>query len=918
MLITSITFAQNKGTVSGILTDKEANNAILPFANAIIKGTTTGTTTDENGKYSIAISPGKYTIIFSFIGYENVEVDFYIEKGENITINKALGSGGYKLEDVVVKSTGGREKETALMLDQKKAIEIKQSIGAQEMARKGVSDVEEGLTKITGITKVDSRGLFVRGLEDRYNNLLINDLAAPTNNPFNKIIPLDLFPTDIVSVIEVFKTFNPNIYGDFAGGTFNIQTTRPSKSTTKLSIGTGYTINNNLHNFLIAEDANNIEGFFGLNGKDRELPSVFGNVPASKTLTSEQSLQSFKSGFNVTKTKSPLNSSIGILHSEKFNLKNNNTFSYLLSLNFDNTYSFREGVDRTLGLDYTYTNDYIKSKYNYKTSTTSLLGFNYGTQKWKLTANIIYIKTTDNLIQDQFGNSSQGLGNQLIRTNQLDKTDYLNSQLLAEYSINKKQSFKTGVSYAKTKFSEPDRKSFEGTKSNDEITVSYGSNNFLRQYLSIDGNYFVSGLAEYRLKFGANEDKQNYWSLGYNGRVSAMESSYRFIASASPNGGFTSAINTIDTRIENDLKNDYFYFIENSGSTYKVKLNEFNNSAYSNLVLHFANKWEINGGVRVESNNRETLFRKQGSQTAPFQKRKYDNFYILPSLNVKFEATEKANIRLAASKTYTRPVIMESFPLTYLNADGTTIQGNPILKNSENYNIDLKYEFFPTSKEMFAVGVFGKYLQNPIERAFIANATTSTITSFLNSKNATLFGLEAEFIVDLERINSNLSDFSIGFNTSLMKTNVNVNPFYETQDEDTTITIRETIETYKTTRELQGASKFLINSDLKYQFKFSKTWSNTASLVYSVFSKRIYAIGTYSLDHTYELPFQQLDFVWSSKVSDHFDLKFSADNLLNPIRSLEFGNNGSSLISSPTASSYKKGVGFSLSLGYTF
>ena len=55
---------------------------------------------------------------------------------------------------------------------------MKQSIGAQEMERKGISDVEEGLTKVTGITKAESKGLFVRGLENRYNNLLINDLQA--------------------------------------------------------------------------------------------------------------------------------------------------------------------------------------------------------------------------------------------------------------------------------------------------------------------------------------------------------------------------------------------------------------------------------------------------------------------------------------------------------------------------------------------------------------------------------------------------------------------------------------------------------------------------------------------------------------------------------------------------------------------
>ena len=112
----------------------------------------------------------------------------------------------------------------------------------------------------------------------------------------------------------------------------------------------------------------------------------------------------------------------------------------------------------------------------------------------------------------------------------------------------------------------------------------------------------------------------------------------------------------------------------------------------------------------------------------------------------------------------------------------------------------------------------------------------------------------------------------------------------------------------------------MINSDIKYQFNLSKSWSNTASLVYSVFGKRIFAVGTGGLDHIYEIPFQQLDFVWSSKLSNHFDLKFSADNLLNPNRKFELGKEGTSPIveSSNVISNYKKGVGFSLNLGYTF
>ena len=205
ILISILGFSQNKGTITGLLSDKESNNLPLPFANVLIKGTTLGTSTDETGKYTITIAPGEYIIQFSFIGYENIEEKITVVAGGTITLNKTLGAGGYQLQDVVIQKQANREKETALLLEQKKAVEIKQSIGAQELSRKGISDVEEGLTKITGITKVGSRGLFVRGLEDRYNNLLINNLAVPSNNPFKKIIPLDLIPTDVVSIIETYK-----------------------------------------------------------------------------------------------------------------------------------------------------------------------------------------------------------------------------------------------------------------------------------------------------------------------------------------------------------------------------------------------------------------------------------------------------------------------------------------------------------------------------------------------------------------------------------------------------------------------------------------------------------------------------------------------------------------------------------------
>lgn len=927
LFICTISIAQNKGTISGSLTDKESNNQPLPFANVLLKGTNISANTDIDGKYSLSVNPGTYTIIFSFVGYESVEKPVTVKANETVTLDQVLSSGGYTLKDVVVKSTASREKETALLLDQKNAVVIKQSIGAQEMSRKGVSDVEEGLTKITGITKVGSRGLFVRGLEDRYNNLLINELAAPSNNPFSKIVPLDLFPTNIVGVIDVYKTFNPNIYGDFAGGTFNIQTSKASKSVTKINLGFGYTTGNSFKDFLLSSDADTAAGFFGFNGKDREIPSFLGPNASKTPFTNDQALSSVSGnkGFNASQSKSPLNSSLNLLHSEKFDLSNERSFAYLLSINYDNNYAIREGVDRTLDLQTTgsrYVNNFVTTDYRFKTTTSALVGLNYSANRFKLAFNTLYIKTTLNSIKDQFGQSNgTALQNTLIRTNQLDKSDYLNLQLLGEYNLteDKNQTIKAGVSYADTKYEQPDRKFFTGQKTGpDEINTSYGANNFLRQYLTVDGNSFASAMAEYNLKFG-KDGKQNKLTVGYNGNTSEMESSYRFVSSRG--GLFTSSINNINDQIVSDLEaNNGTSFEESSNSTWKTVLKETANAGYTNLLLKFGEKYEVNAGVRVESTTKETRYRGLGSFDDPIRVFKYDNLYVLPSLNVKYLMNEKSNLRFAASKTYTKPVVMESFPITYQNADGTSVQGNPILKNSDNYNADLKYELFPTAKEMFAVGVFAKYLDNPIERTFVSNATTGTVTTFLNSDNANLYGVEAEFLLGLERISENLSAFSFGLNTTVMSTKVNVSPTYTSVDEDGLPTTNTSIETHKGSRSLQGASNWLVNSDLKYEFNLGKDWTNTMSLVYGVFGKRIYAVGTNGQDHTYELPISQLDLVWASKISEHFDVKFTADNLLNPARKMEFGNNGTIKVGEESllAQSYKKGVGFSVKLGYTF
>jgi TonB-dependent receptor len=374
-------------------------------------------------------------------------------------------------------------------------------------------------------------------------------------------------------------------------------------------------------------------------------------------------------------------------------------------------------------------------------------------------------------------------------------------------------------------------------------------------------------------------------------------------------GLFTVDINSPSDLINTNVNAGLINFTEESTGDYKTKLFNNNNAAYANVFLNIGSRLEINGGIRAEQTLREIKYRFTTDATnSKYRKIEKNKTEFLPSINVKYGLNEKSNVRFAASKTLTRPVSIEIMPIQYINPDGTVEIGNPNIDNSSNYNFDLKYELFPSSNQLFVVGVFGKQIINPIERIFIPTASSGgQITTYQNSKEAILYGAELEVLLDLKRISPYLKNFSWGFNTSVMKTKVNVD------------LIKNPLEN-NSSRALQGASDWLINSDLKYDFKFNEEMKNSISLVYGVAGDRIFSVGTAGLDHIYEKPFSKLDFIWSSALSKNINVKFAVDNILNPSFRRVLGNNSEQVINEAdlTVRDFKRGTGFSLGVNYTF
>ena len=849
---------------------------------------------------------------------------FHAQEVEKDTVRKEKN-----IEGVIIQGSGNTKSETAILGDQKKAIIQKQSMGAEEISRKGISNVQQGLVKVTGITTVEGRGLFVRGLEERYNTLLINGLGSPSNNPFQKIIALKQFPTDVVGKLNIYKTFNSNLYADFAGATFDIETLTMDRSFTKVEFGFGYNTQTTFKNFKVNPNAYTMDGYFGLNSRDRQLPGeVDGYVPTNYNFTQQESVNSFKDGWNADNIKALPNTSLGFTTAQKFKVGETGDLGLLLSLNQGSKYEFNNGEKNqfiSLQTAGKINNDLNRKEYTYELESSALVGLGYKNRGLNVALNAIFLQNSANKISDFLGykdQKEQDAGKRFFRVDQMDLSKFLDVQLLASQKIGDRHLFKIGGSWVKNNFQQPDRKISEGfiTGRPNEVEMTFGGNNLIRQYLDVNGNNYLSGLAEYSVFLGEKGERSSYpWQLavGYNGFFDHRSNSYRFIASNIDNVAYRTVVVDIDNpqQTYNDyiMKGAFHFKEETNENDYRSNLYQFVNAGYLNLNFKPNDSWDVLVGGRVENNINITRYKEQGD--SEFNNLNRNQYFFLPSFSAKKSLNSKSNIRFAASKTITRPILIEYMPITYINPDNENIIGNKDLKNSENYNLDLKYEIFPTNKELFAVNLFAKKIDNAIERGYTASGNSNGVAiTFFNAENAVLAGAEVEGIMNLSRISESLNNWSLGANATFMYSKVDRSA--EQLEQERPVNFAGNLKD----RKLQGAAPWAVNADLKYEFRNSHNLPHTLSLIYNASGSKIFTVGTSGLDHIYERPFHQLDFIYNAQVTKNWNLKFGVLNLLNSTYKLELGEDGYIPLDvrTVTHTDYKRGTTFNFTAGYTF
>ncbi|MGO4771627.1 TonB-dependent receptor domain-containing protein [Flavobacterium sp. W22_SRS_FK3] len=913
LFICTISIAQNKGTISGVLTDKEMNNEALPFANILIKGTNISANTDIDGKYSLSVNPGNYTVIFSFVGYETVEKPVTVKANETVTVNQALSSGGYTLKDVVVKSTAGnKQKESALLLDQKNAVSFKAAIGAEEISRKGANDVASAVTKVSGVSKnEDSGNVFVRGLGDRYNITTLNGLSLPSNNPANKNIILDIFSTSIVDNIGISKTFETQNYADFGGANIDISAKKFSgKPFISFSIGSGANTNVMKLDHFYLQDGPSYTGFKTVGVPDSPFKPY-----------------NYSTSWDRQENKNILNAFYTLSGGKRFNLNDESSIGTFITGSFSAKNKYTEGYSRGgITADGDILSDFYRKAYKHSTTTTVMGTADYKiNNKNSVLFTSLFLNSSEQDYSEYEGTNVNfdGGGDALqqitgfIKRGTFERTQLYVNQLVGKNKFNDQWNLNWAVGYSISNSSVPDRmqNSFVYAQNAIDYTFFINSNiNNHRFFQELKENEFSANIAlSYDFNKNDNDKYKGKATFGYSGKLKKVDytmQQFSFFPDRTTISFPKEDINNTD----NYLSEAYF---GNSSSNRIHQLYNGNldiNGSFANIQYALTEKLSVILGARFEQLTQDVFYVtatvSQGGDS------NYSKFNILPSLISKYTLNDKQNLKFSFSQTYTLPQFKEKVPILYEEV-AQSYYGNPDLYPSTNYNVDLGWEYFPKSGELISATVFGKIIQNPINEFFL-NSSSNDITYGNTGEKATVAGVELELRKDIFTIeNSNDKKTKLSFD-------VNGSYLYSNQDLSNKKISTETNYgadfTFNESK-LSGASNFLANANISFLKEFAENKDITATVSYSYFSDKLAALGTSQLGNMVDKAVNKLDFIVNSNLTKNIKLGLIYNNILNPAieRVQEQGEvPGKSAVGDVLVTSYKLGSDFRLTLNYTF
>lgn len=872
VLMAPIAFAQNTGQLAGKVTDAAKGEALIG-ANVIIDGTQLGAAVDLDGNYLIRNIPaGNYTVRFSFVGYAaKVLNNVVVEADKTAKIDVILKEEVIQGEEIVVEATAILNSENALLQQQRKAATIGDAIAAEQIKRAPDATTGDALRRVTGVSIVDNKFVYVRGTSERYNNTLLNGAQLSSTEPDKKAYAFDTLPSNLLENTVISKSFTPDLPGNFSGGLVQINTIEfPEKLTIRLSATGSYNTASTTGNFKTYEGSK--WDVFGIDDGTRKLP---GAVNGSKVISSNYSKselqtigRSFPDIWSVTNHKAVPNSSYMLSIGSSTSLFGR-TLGYIGALSYRNSFDKIEIVRSDYNFDGTPQFEYQGDEYRFSVLWGGLLNLSYKLGDFhKISFKNLYNRAADDEVVEFRGNNYDYSSEQRNTGLHFVARSSYSGQLISEHAFPTLAGLQWNwrAAYSVAERDEPDYRRASYSRGLDSSDPFIANLSFVPNPASggrffstmNDDNWdfasdFTLQLSQAKLKFGGLFNTGN---RDFSARVFAYKTTSQT--------DFRLLYSDLDTLFApQHVGARGFEIDEITNKADKYDTSQQLSAGYFMIDLPFQ-LWSKNlrliAGARVENNEQKLNSFDQQNRPVHVDLKKTD---VLPSVNLTYNLSAAANVRAAFSQTVSRPEFRELAPFAFFDfSTVSVIYGNPDLRRALIRNYDMRFEMFPNIGEILSASIFYKDFTDAIEEVIVP--TTELTRSYGNADKARNYGFELEMRKSLRFLGNTFSNFSLTANYSWIQSKVDLKG--------------SSLAIAKDGRRLQGQSPYMINLGLLYTGLQRGT---SVSLLYNRFGERIAQVGSLYDDDIIEMPRDLVDFTLSQNFGDRYEFKISAKDILS-------------------------------------
>ncbi|MAD16200.1 MAG: TonB-dependent receptor [Alteromonadaceae bacterium] len=746
-LLSLSALAQEAGKLQGLLTDS-SQTSYFSGAQITVKELGLSTVSRRDGSFRFSNLPeGQYTLEITYLGADTLEVPIDIKSGETLAKDFVLVGKRADLENIIV--YGQRAGQASALNQQRSADSIKSIVSSDAIGQFPDQNAAEALQRLPGLSierdQGEGRYVGIRGIDPNLNNVTINGLNVPSPDGGARSVALDVIPSELIQTLEVSKSVTPDMDGDAIGGSVEVKSLSAfDKKGTSASV-TAQVSHNDLRDEVSPKLSGSVTNVFNDTFGVAAALSYYDRDFGSDNIESNGDDEIEQRYYSINRER--LGAAVNFDYRPDFN----NQY-YLRTL-----YSRFSDDEYRLANTFTFDDDDSevergsKDRYEEQSILSLTAGAEHQLNDWLIEYQLGYSKADEDepsslyytFVGEEMDISSDMQGK--IPTIVQDASVMeLSNYELDEIELSQNEAQDTESSFK-----------FDVTRS-----------------LEVSGH---SAEIKFGGKYRDRKKTNDAFVSLYDGDFDGVDPSQ--FEAAAPDWG----LGDFGPGLHKGAMRDYFNQEEDALELAELDSEvESNGATYSNeediLAVYLMGKIDINdlrivaglryedtdfstSGMRVELIENEETDVEEVVNTLWKSDRSYN--HLLPSLNARYEFSDKLVARFAYTQTISRPKFEDVAAYQIIETkteedDGVFVTereaeaGNPELLPYESENIDLSIEYYPGDIGVLSAGYFHKSIDNFIIIADVAGTEGwegyEEVTQAINGDTATVDGIELSWV----------------------------------------------------------------------------------------------------------------------------------------------------------------------------